>query len=239
MLCRSRALHRPARSAAFGSSISFYFIPRHLPWCHFCSPELACVPRVSLKKWGCIIYQGSFQLLSNLPPLFFFPLLFFRVSLLLFTYLPPRDSLCCSQRFASLITSSHSLYYSLLLFPHLLCASLAVSSGASFAGFHPLCLFPSEDLGALFLPNSPIGCARRRRWCGAFVSSLAPHIAVPTAQLWRSRATMAGSEKLCCVKQCRLHQMALRCRSSLVAASQSQPVPHSLFFFLFSFLCSI
>lgn len=42
----------------------------------------------------------SFSLTYSLIPSFFF-----RVSFLLFTYLPPRDSLCCSQRFASLITS--------------------------------------------------------------------------------------------------------------------------------------
>lgn len=48
----------------------------HLPWCHFCSPELARLPRVPLKKWVSIIYQGIFQLLSNLPQLvlLFFPL---------------------------------------------------------------------------------------------------------------------------------------------------------------------
>lgn len=62
-----------------------------------------------------------------------------------------------------------------------------------FAGFEPLCLSPSEDLETLFPPNSPIGSARRQHCCSVFVSSLAPHVAAPAAQLSRSRATMAGS----------------------------------------------
>lgn len=44
----------------------FISFSRHLPWCHFCSPELAYLPRVSLKKWACIIYQDIFQLPSRL-----------------------------------------------------------------------------------------------------------------------------------------------------------------------------
>lgn len=59
-------LRRPARSAGFGIFYLFISFSRHLPWCHFCSPELAYLPRAPLKKWVCIIYQDIFQLPSRL-----------------------------------------------------------------------------------------------------------------------------------------------------------------------------
>lgn len=192
-------LHRPACSAAFGSFISFIPFSLHLPWCHFCSPELARLPRVSLQKWVCIIYQGIFQLLSNLPHLV---ILFFR---LFVSCLFPPLHLSSTQGFPLLLRevcfpnhfpAPHPLPLSFtpsLSSPPRFRLHGYVLSRASFAGFEPLCLSPSEDLGTLFPPNSPIGSARRQHCCSVFVSSLAPHVAAPAAQLSRSRATTAGS----------------------------------------------
>lgn len=47
----------------------FLCFPDYLPWCHFSSPELASLPRISVEKRICIIYKGIFQLLSNLSHL--------------------------------------------------------------------------------------------------------------------------------------------------------------------------
>lgn len=57
---------------------------RYLPWCHFSSPKLASLPRISVEKRICIIYEGIFQLLSNLSHLV---ILLFR--LLLLCLFPP------------------------------------------------------------------------------------------------------------------------------------------------------
>lgn len=47
----------------------FLSFSHYLPWCHFSSPELASLPRISGEKRICIIYEGIFQLLSNLSHL--------------------------------------------------------------------------------------------------------------------------------------------------------------------------
>lgn len=55
----------------------FLSFSHYLPWYHFSSPELASLPRISVKRI-CIIYEGIFQLLSNLSHLvilLFHPLL--------------------------------------------------------------------------------------------------------------------------------------------------------------------
>lgn len=80
--------------------------------------------------------------------LFFYSIFFFCVSVLLFTYLPPRGSLCCSEWFASLIS---------LKSPPTPCHPHTPSlSPVSLPLNH--CVFcPPKGLGALFLPNSPTG----------------------------------------------------------------------------------
>lgn len=223
---RSRLLLRPACSAGFGSFISFYFI--------FSPSSLVSflISKISISA-SCFTEGGLYNLPGYLPTSaqssHLVILLFHRFLQCLFPPLHLSSTqgfpFRCSERFALLISSPLViLSLSLLLPPSLSPPHFrlpgCVSLGASFAGFEPLCLLPSEDLGALFLPNSLIGSAPRQHKWSVFVSSLPPRVAIaaPTAQLSRSRATMAGSKIVFCVKYCRLNQTAVRCNSSLVSA---------------------
>lgn len=194
----------------------FLSFSHYLSWCHFSSPELASLPRISVEKRICIIYEGIFQLLSNLSHLviLLFHLLFC-VSFLLFTYLPPRDSLCCSEWFAPLISPPRVI---LTLPP-----SLSTSVSVSLAMFHrePLSLplnrcvvCPLKTWEHFFVQTARSDQLAGGTSGGLFVSSLTPHVAAPVAELPGSRATMAGSENVLWIDQryrCRLNQMAVRC----------------------------